>query len=87
MSEVLGLITPGPFYALAILACPLGMGAMMWIMMRGGRHDQHTSSASKPTESSIDRDHETELVRLRAEIDEIRANQTQHDSYLKVEQK
>ena len=87
MYEVLGLITPGPFYALAVLACPLGMGAMMWFMMRGGRHDQHMSSSSKPTESSIDRDPETELVRLRAEIDEIRANQTQRDSDLKVERK
>ncbi len=87
MYEVLALITPGPFYALAILACPLGMGAMMWFMMRGGRDDQHMNSTSKPTESSIDQDHETELVRLRAEIDEIRANQTQRDSDLSVERK
>lgn len=87
MSEVLGLITPGPFYALAILACPLGMGAMMWFMMRGGRHSQHISSTSNPLESSVDRDHEIELARLQTEIDEIRLNYVQRNSDLSDERK
>lgn len=33
---------PDSLYPLALLACPLGMGAMMWVMMR----KQDTSSAS-----------------------------------------
>ncbi len=86
MSEVLGLITPGPFYALAILACPVGMGAMMWFMMRGKRHGQQVGQSSDPMNSSIDRDRETELSRVRAEIDE-RANQVERDNDLSVEQK
>ncbi len=87
MSEILGLISPGPFYALAILACPVGMGAMMWFMMRGGRHGQQMNQSSNPMESSTDRDRETELTHLRAEIDEIRANQVERDNDLSVERK
>ena len=87
MSEILGLISPGPFYALAILACPVGMGAMMWFMMRGGRHGQQMNQSSNPMEFSTDRDRETELAHLRAEIDEIRTNQVERDNDLSVERK
>lgn len=87
MSELLGQITLGPFYALAILACPLGMGAMMWFMMRGGMHSQHLSSTSKPLESSVERDREIELARLQTEIDEIRLNYVQRSSDLNDERK
>lgn len=49
-------------YTLALLACPLGMGAMMWFMMRGGKRSQ----ASAPVAEA------EELRRLRAELDELR---------------
>jgi hypothetical protein len=50
-------------YPFLILACPLGMGLMMFMMMRGNKQDQpHT----------VD---ESELTRLRAEVDELRAAQ------------
>ena len=52
-------------YALAIRACPVGMGAMMWFMMRG----QH-----KPTESET-ATKQAELVALRAQIDQLQAQQ------------
>lgn len=50
-------------YALALLACPLGMGLMMWLMMRGNK-DQPSTGGS---------DHQqAEMTRMRAEIDELR---------------
>ena len=50
------------FYLLALLACPVGMGAMMWMMSRGHR------SAPRSAE-----DAQVELAGLRAEIDQLRA--------------
>lgn len=56
------------FYALAILACPVGMGLMMWFMMRG-----NNSAPAQPAQTSQGSD--PELIRLRAEIDQLRAAQ------------
>lgn len=49
-------------YTLALLACPLGMGAMMWFMMRGN----HTATPGQSDD---------EVTRLRAEVDQLRAAQ------------
>jgi hypothetical protein len=46
---------------LAALACPVGMGLMMWMMMRG----QRTTSG--------DTSGEQQVAQLRAEIDELKA--------------
>lgn len=52
-------------YPLAFLACPVGMGVMMW-MMRDKTHDSsHTSGAASADE----------VARLRAEVDQLRAAQ------------
>jgi hypothetical protein len=51
-------------YALAVLACPVGMGLMMWIMMRG-QHNS-TSQAPRPADREIDA--------LRAEIEALKAD-------------
>jgi len=50
---------------LALLACPIGMGLMMWLMMRGGKHEDPQPSPSTTAE----------LTQLRAEVDQLRAAQ------------
>jgi flagellar basal body-associated protein FliL len=50
-------------YALAVLACPVGMGAMMWMMMRGQHRTAEPDTAAQ----------QTELAALRAQIDQLEA--------------
>ena len=52
------------FYTLALLACPVAMGLMMFMMMRG----QKTSTAEAP--SPADR---SEVDALRAEVEALKA--------------
>lgn len=62
------------FYAAAILACPVGMGVMMWFMMRGMK-------ASPPEQDPRLRTHaDAELAQLRAEVDQLRARQGNVDT-------
>ena len=51
-------------YPLALLACPVGMGLMMFFMMRGNKNE-----TPRPSTQS------DELTRLRAEVDQLRAGQ------------
>ncbi len=51
-------------YLLPILACPIGMGVMMWMMMRP-RKAQQTSTLA-PTAA------EQELAELRSEVETLR---------------
>lgn len=50
---------------LLVLACPLGMGVMMWMMMRG--------SGAQASGSQGDQSAAAEVARLRAEVDQLRA--------------
>lgn len=50
---------------LAALACPVGMGLMMWMMMRGSKGQGNAA----PSDTAA----ANEVARLRAEIDQLRA--------------
>ncbi|QUW85514.1 hypothetical protein SMIR_41315 (plasmid) [Streptomyces mirabilis] len=54
-------------YLLPVLACPLGMGAVMWFMMRSGR------KGSAPKESPAPGRTETDLAELRVEVEALQA--------------
>lgn len=57
---------PDLIYLLAVLACPVGMGVMMLVMMRGN-HSQRRD------------EHDDEVARLRAEVDHLRTAQNSAD--------
>ena len=57
---------PQVLYPLLLLACPVGMGLLMWFMMRGG---SHAPQRNDPASSRA------ELNELRKEIAELRAAQ------------
>jgi len=61
MSEVL--------FSLALVACPVGMGLMMWFMMRGKKNGNEDN-----TPSSLSPNTDAELTKLRAEVDQLRAS-------------
>ena len=53
-------------YLLPALACPIGMGVMMWVMMRGGK---------KPAATPPVVEEDQELAALRAEVAALRTAQ------------
>lgn len=53
---------------LAVLACPIGMGLMMFFMMRNRRD----AADSVPEQDTVT---DAEITRLRAEVDQLRAAQ------------
>ena len=50
-------------YVVLALACPVGMGAMMWFMMRGGH-----SQSGTPETKAMTPGQQAELDQLRAEL-------------------
>jgi len=56
---------------LFILACPVGMGLMMWFMMRGQNMSQATPARPSPAQQE-------EIAMLRAEIATLREQQQRH---------
>jgi hypothetical protein len=70
MSILVGVV-PSVFVGLCALACPLGMGVMMWVMMRGNHGT--TSADGPPTTQMPDTGAQDELTRLRAEVADLRA--------------
>jgi hypothetical protein len=68
---VSSLLAVSPAFALWALACPVGMGAMMWLMARGGRSEPSQPSAQQP--STLD-DLRLEHQRLGAQIEALEGN-------------
>ncbi|GAA3245747.1 MULTISPECIES: hypothetical protein [Streptomyces] len=58
---------PQSLYPLLLLACPIGMGLMMLLMMRGGSHASQRND-SLPSQA--------EVAELRKEVAELRAART-----------
>ncbi|HTF51503.1 MAG TPA: hypothetical protein VK735_29005 [Pseudonocardia sp.] len=56
------------FYGIAAVACPVGMGLMMWMMMRGQRSGAGDSSNAGQANAD-------QVTALRAEIDQLKAQQ------------
>lgn len=57
---------PESLLPLALLACPLGMGAMMWMMGR----KQHAPDPAEDTQAK-----QAELAALQAQVDQLQAQQ------------
>ncbi len=57
-------------YLLPALGCPLGMGAMMWFMMRRPK-----AAAQPPATPAQPGPQDPEIAALRAEMDQLRAAQ------------
>jgi hypothetical protein len=55
---------PEALQSLALLACPVGMGVMMWLMLRG-HGQQHEGTSAQ----------DAEIAALHAELDQLRAAQ------------
>jgi hypothetical protein len=60
-------LMPDLIYLLAVLACPVGMGVMMLVMMRGN-HDKHGNQTSGAPSD--------EVAQLRAEVESLRAQRS-----------
>jgi flagellar basal body-associated protein FliL len=56
---------PEALLSMAVLACPVGMGLMMWLMMRSSGKQQHNGPSAQ----------DAEIAALRAEVDQLRAAQ------------
>ncbi|GHE38874.1 DUF2933 domain-containing protein [Streptomyces lavendulocolor] len=64
------------FYSLAVLACPVGMGLMMWFMMKGNRQQSGAQAPQDKTAgfAGFDKDpRQPEIDALRNEIAGLRA--------------
>ena len=40
-------------YALAVLACPVGMGMMMWLMMRSNKNPSRDAAPATASEAEV----------------------------------
>jgi len=62
------------FYGLAVLACPVGMGLMMWMMMRGQNNGGGNNGGGGGSAGNNGPDTTGQVAALRAEIDQLKAD-------------
>ena len=67
---------------LPVLACPVGMGLMMWMVMRTG-NSQQPPSQTPPAPVEMTPEQQNELQRLRAELEELRVTDAHRDDVAK----
>lgn len=60
------------FDYLPLLACPVGMGAMMWFMMRSGRKTTDAPPASAKAAALEADPRQQELAALRKQVEDLR---------------
>jgi hypothetical protein len=67
------------FYSLAVLACPIGMGLMMWMMMRGQRNNPDNNASNARGATSVGQpDSAGQVALLRAEIDQLKVDRAKN---------
>jgi hypothetical protein len=66
-------------YALALLACPVIMGGMMWMMMRGGNKQQPDDAETAGKRAELTQ-LQAQVGQLQADRDHRRAGAARHPS-------
>lgn len=58
------VLAVSPFFGLAALACPVGMGAMMWFMARGKHAEPSQTPKQLSTLGELRREHERLVAQI-----------------------
>jgi hypothetical protein len=69
---------PDIFYGLAVLACPVGMGAMMWFMGKGMRAGKTQADVPAASVEGLREEHR----RLGAEIERLESSTSENSHEL-----